>query len=87
MMTATGKVKKIKTSDLFRITKLMPSATPIIKQEGEELIYASLCQNEQISVKVGKKVKTIDTTKYKAKGRSAGVVNCIKLKEGQTIEL
>ena len=87
MITSSGKVKKFKTSDLFRISKLIPSATSIIKLDSDQLVYAKLVDNDIIKYKVGKKEKTIDTTKYKSKGRSAGGVNCIKIKEGQTFEL
>ena len=87
MITSSGKVKKFKTSDLFRISKLIPSATSIIKLDSDQLVYAKLIDNDIIKYKVDKKEKTIDTTKYKSKGRSAGGVNCIKIKEGQKFEL
>ena len=81
MITESGKVKKFATDQLFKISKLIPSATPIIKLEDDSLIYAKLIDSDTITYKVGKKEKTIDTTKYKAKGRGAGGVSCIKQKE------
>lgn len=87
MLSKSGKIKKIKTDDLFKINKLMPSATIIFKLDDDLLTYAKLIDNDVIKYKVGKKEKTLDTTKYKAKGRSAGGASCIKLKDGQSFEI
>ena len=78
MITETGKVKKLETETLFKINKLIPSATPVIKLEDDNLVYAKLVNDEIIKYQVGKKVKEIETSKYKAKGRAAGGASCIK---------
>ena len=87
MLSKCGKIKKIKTEDLFKISKLIPAATPVIKLEDDSLIYAKLIDNEPIKYKIGKKEKTLDTTKYKAKGKKAGGVSGIKLKNNQSFEI
>lgn len=79
ILTKNGKVKKLDAKDFFKISKLIPSATPIIKLDADdELLYTWMIDDDPIKYQVGKKEKFIDTTKYKPKGRKSGGVKAIK---------
>lgn len=78
MISKNGLVKKVTTEEVFRITKLTGSLVFKFTKDEDRLVLAKLIDNESIDLKVGKKIKPLDTTKYKAKGRKAGGVKGIK---------
>ena len=78
MISKNGLVKKVTTEEVFRITKLTGSVVFKFTKDEDKLVLAKLIDNESIDLKFGKKIKPLDTTRYKAKGRKAGGVKGIK---------
>ncbi|MBQ3420977.1 MAG: hypothetical protein IJH34_04790 [Romboutsia sp.] len=86
MITQNGLVKKMNASDVFKIGKNV--GTMIMKLEpNDRIINLSLITSQTVKYTVGKKQYSLETDKFKTKGRSAGGVKGIKVKEGQSFEL
>lgn len=86
MITQNGLVKKMNSNDVFKIGKNV--GTSIMKlDDNDRIINLSLITSQTVKYTVGKKQYSLDTDKFKTKGRSAGGVKGIKIKEGQTFEL
>lgn len=86
-ITNTGKVKKIKSDLVFSISKKI--GTPIMKLNPKEFIKYSLLVSDGMTLNytVGNKVKTLEIDKINCKGRSAGSIAGLKVKEGQSFSL
>lgn len=87
-ITKQALVKKIKTKDVFSVSKLV--GAPVMKiNAGDEIIDCRLVNDsDKIVVAVNDKIKNIDTSKFISKGRSAGGVSSgIKLRKGQEINI
>ena len=68
-ITDKGNVKKLE-SNVFELKKNV--GLTVMKLNDEEIIWCNLIDNDKIKVETPKKTITLDTTKFKAKGRSAG---------------
>ena len=56
-------------------------------EPNDRIINLSLITSQTVKYTVGKKQYSLETDKFKTKGRSAGGVKGIKVKEGQSFEL
>jgi len=79
-LTKKGLGKKMVATDVYSIGK--NSGATIMKLEDDEIIRI---KTSNFKVKVGGKNVSVDLGKFRAKGRGAGGVKAIKLKDGQCI--
>jgi len=83
-ITNNGLVKKMVAKDVYSIGKNI-GATVIKLDSDDKLIYCQNINDGVMEVKTTKKPAKLDTSKFKTKGRMAGGVKGIKLKDGQRI--
>lgn len=77
--TEAGKIKKMEAEKLF---KIRGSGTVVIKLENDKVIFTDFVSDIDIlNVTVNGKSKPVQISDYKAKGKSAGGVRAIKIKD------
>ena len=90
LITKVGQGKKMRTSDLYKISK---NGTSILNTDNDDRIIGIIpVNNDTITVtKVdnikGNKEVTIDTAKFNPRGKKSGSVRLVKLKEGQYLTI
>lgn len=90
LITKVGQGKKMRTSDLYKISK---NGTSILNTDNDDKIIGIIPVNNDIitvtkvdSIKGNKEV-TIDTAKFNPKSKKSGSVKLVKLKEGQYLTI
>ena len=81
MITRNGLIKKIEAKTIFELSKCVGAQIMKI-DEDDEIIWCSLMNdNESVTLKSGKKEKKIEISSLIAKGRGAGGIVGIKVKD------
>lgn len=85
-ITKKGLVKKTPYTEVSKLTKNIGAIVMKIS-EGDKIIYCELLDERLISVKYNNKTKTIDTTKFILKSRTAGGVVAVRIKNNKYITI
>ena len=81
LITRNGLIKKIEAKTIFELSKCVGAQIMKI-DEDDEIIWCSLMNdNESVTLKSGKKEKKIEISSLIAKGRGAGGIVGIKVKD------